>query len=262
MLCAVSGAAIAGSVTEQGETLGLGLGSPLPQGVYFLDTSSYISRSNKPDISAIVNIPVFVWSTPWTFFGGRVESYTGFGEDILNVAGHQSTGMYNIPLLVGEAWDLGDGLSFSNFVGGYAPMNAGGLATDNWVFNERSAMTYKLDGWEFTAHVVYGIVSKDIHTNQQDTPDYMNYDLTAVKTIGNWTFGPVAYGSRDLSSLGAGYKKQSQFAMGGLAGYNFGPCKVQLYLTHDVDETGYTGEDTRVFMRWIVPLGNPLNWLG
>ena len=254
LLCAVGGSAIAGSVTEQGETLGLGLGAPLPEGFYFADTSSYISRSNKPDISAVVNIPIVLWSTPWKLLGGRVEAYSGMPEDILTVAGHQSSGFYNVPLLVGEAWDLGHGVSVSNFVGGYAPMNTGGLATDNWVFNERAAVTYKVDGWNFTAHTIYGAVSRDVHTNAQDTPDYLNYDLTAVKTIGKWTLGPVAYGSRDLSGLGAGYKRQSQFAMGGLVGYNFGPCDVQLFVTHDVDQTGYTGEDTRAFMRWVIPI--------
>jgi hypothetical protein len=260
VLCAIAGSAVAGSVTEGGETLGLGLGAPLPQGLYFVDTSSYISRSNKPDINAVVNIPVVVWSTPWKLFGGRVEAYSALPEDTLSVGGVQSKGFYNIPLLVGEAWDLGDGLNVSNFIGGYSPMNTGGLATDNWVFNDRAAVTYNVDGWSFTTHTIYGYVGKDIHTGLQDTPDYMNYDLTALKTIGKWSLGPVAYGSRDLSGLGDGYKRQSQFAMGGFVGYNFGRLDWQCYVTHDVDETGYTGEDTRVFMRVIVPLGNPFNW--
>ena len=259
MLCVVGGnSAMAGSVSVGGETLGLALGAPLPQGLYFLDTSAYISRSNKPDISAIANIPVLAWSTPWTAFGGRIEVYTGLPMDILNVAGHQSSGVYNIPILAGEAWDLGNGLNVSNFIGGYTPMNAGGLATDNWVFNDRAAVTYKIDGWSFTAHLLYGVVGKDIHTNQQDAPDYMNYDFTAVKALGKWTLGPVAYGTRDLSSLGSGYTKQSQFAMGGFVGYNFGPVDLQFYVTHDVVQTGYTGEDTRAFMRWVIPLQLPL----
>jgi len=260
MMMLMASSAFAGSVTEQGETLGLALGAPLPEGVYFADTSSYISRSNKPDISAVVNIPTLVWSTPWKLFGGRIEGYTAVPEDMLTVEGHQSSGFYNIPLLIGEAWDVGDGLGVSNFVGGYSPMNTGGLATDNWVFNDRAAVTYKVDGWSITAHSIYGYVGKDIHTNQQDTPDYFNYDLSATKSLGKWSLGPVAYGSHDLSGLGSGYKKQSQFAMGGFVGYNFGPIDWQCYVTHDVDQTGYTGEDTRVFMRVIVPLGNPLNW--
>jgi hypothetical protein len=254
MLCAVGGSAMAGSVTETGETLGLALGAALPEGVYFLDTSSYISRENKPHIDAIVNIPVIAWSTPWTAFGGRIEAYAAVPQDMLNVGGQHSSGFYNDALLVGEAWDLGHGLNFSNFVGGYAPMNARGLATNNWVFNERAALTYMVNGWNLTAHVIYGVVGKDLQTNLQDTPDYLNYDLTAVKTIGKWTLGPVAYGSTDLSSLGGGYVRQRQFAMGGFVGYDFGPLSLQFYVTHDVTETGYTGEDTRAYLRWVVPL--------
>jgi len=245
---------MAASVTEAGETIGLALGAPLPQGFYLLDTSSYISRSNKPDINAIVNIPTLAWSTPWTAFGGRIEGYTAVPEDILNVAGTQSSGVYNIPLLVGEAWDLGRGLNASNFIGGYTPMHTGGLATNNWVFNDRAAVTYLAHGWNLTAHVIYGYVGKDIRTHVQDTPDYMNWDLTAVKTIHKWTLGPVGYASRDLSSLSGGYTRQGQFAMGGFLGYDFGPVNMQFFVTHDVVQTGYTGEDTRAFMRWIIPL--------
>jgi Putative MetA-pathway of phenol degradation len=254
LLCLAGGPALASSVTEAGETVGLALGAPLPEGLYFLDTASYISRANKPDIEAFVNIPVVAWSTPWMLFGGRVEAYAAFPQDILNVGGHYSSGFYNIAGLVGEAWDFGNGWNFSNFVGGYTPMEAGGLATNNWVFNERAAVSYVANDWNLTVHTIYGVVGKDVRTHLQDTPDYLNYDLTAVKTFGNWTLGPVGYGSTDTSSTGPGYVEQSQFALGGLIGYNFGPVTWQFYITHDVTETGYTGEDTRAFMRWVVPL--------
>lgn len=254
LLCASGGAAIAGSVTEAGETVGLALGAPLPEGWYFLDTASYISREGKPDIEAFVNIPVVAWSTPWTLAGGRIEAYAAFPQDILNVGGNYSSGFYNDALLIGEAWDFGNGLNFSQFFGGYGPMDAGGLATNSWVFNSRTALTYLKDDWNLTVHVIYGVLSKDQRTDIQVSPDYVNYDLTAVKTFGKWTVGPVGYGSADVSSIHTGYVEQSQFALGGFVGYNFGPITWQFYITHDVTETGYTGEDTRAFMRWVVPL--------
>jgi hypothetical protein len=253
MLCTVGGTAQAGSVTEAGETVGLAIGAPLPVGWYFLDTASYISRSGDPHIQAIVNIPVVAWSTPWMAFGGRIEAYTAFPQDALNVGGKYSSGFYNPALLVGEAWDLGNGFNFSNFVGGYAPMDAGGLATNNWVFNERAAVSYLANDWNLTAHLIYGVVGTDVRTGLQDTPDYLNYDLTAVKTLGKWTVGPVGYGSTDTSSI-QGVAAQSQFALGGLIGYNFGPLSFSFYMTHDIYESGYTGEDTRAFLRWVVPL--------
>jgi hypothetical protein len=71
------------------------------------------------------------------------------------------------------------------------------------------------------------------------------------------------YGSTDLGSPSAGRtltlygKKQSQFALGGLVGYNFGPVITQFYLTRDVAESNYNGYDTRAWTRVIVPLWNP-----
>ena len=254
MIGAVNSTAMAASVTEAGETLGLALGVPLPVGFYFLDTASYIHRSGQPNIDALVNIPTIAVSTPWTAFGGRIEAYSAFPEDYLSVNGQSSSGAYNPALLVGEAWDLGHGLNFSNFVGGYAPMNAGGLATNAWVFNERAAVTYLFDGWNFTSHWIYGVVGKDIKTDQQVMPNYLNYDLTAVKTIGKWSIGPVVYGSADLSSISTGYNRQQQIASGLMVGYNMGPAKFDFYMTHDVYQSGYTGEDTRAFIRCTVPL--------
>lgn len=254
LLCAASAPAMAGSVTEAGETVGLALAAPLPPGWYLVDTASYISRENKPDIEAVVNIPVIAWSTPWTLFGGRVEAYAAFPEDVLNVGGNYSSGFYNDALLVGEAWDFGNGWSFSAFVGGYGPMKANGLASNNWVFNFRPSVAYIANDWTFAVNVIYGILGNNLNAGGLNGPDYLNYDLTAVKTIGNWTIGPVGYGSADTSTPYAGYAQQSQFALGGFVGYGFGPVTWQFYITHDVTETGYTGEDTRAFMRWVVPL--------
>jgi hypothetical protein len=66
-----------------------------------------------------------------------------------------------------------------------------------------------------------------------------------------------AYGSTDLTSPIAGYQKQSQFAAGGLLGYDFGPIKLQAYATTDVFEHNYGGTDTRGWLRMIVPLWKP-----
>ena len=84
-----------------------------------------------------------------------------------------------------------------------------------------------------------------------------------TKHIDKWEVGLVGYGSTDLNGafrntdlLGAVHK-QSQFALGGLVGYNFGPVIAQVYLTRDISQSNYTGYDTRFWTRVIVPLGNP-----
>jgi len=44
----------------------------------------------------------------------------------------------------------------------------------------------------------------------------------------------VAYSSSDLTHPIASYQQQTQFAVGGLFGYDFGPLTLQAYATTDV----------------------------
>jgi hypothetical protein len=88
-------------------------------------------------------------------------------------------------------------------------------------------------------------------------PDFLNVDLTATKSFGKWAIGPVAFGSTDMTTPVAGYQRQSQIALGGLVGYDFGPIIVQGYVTTDVYEKNYGGFDTRVWGRLIIPIWNP-----
>ena len=70
--CCITTSALAGSVTQPGETVGLAVGAPLPQGLYFVNTGDWGNRSGV-DTSVGVDIPVLAWSTPWTFLGARVQ---------------------------------------------------------------------------------------------------------------------------------------------------------------------------------------------
>ena len=62
-LCTAA-SALAGSVTQPGETVGLAVGAPLPQGLYFVNTGDWGRRSDPADVSVGVDIPVLAWSTP------------------------------------------------------------------------------------------------------------------------------------------------------------------------------------------------------
>ena len=263
-LAAMSGAAVAGSITETGETVGLALGAPLPEGLYFVDTGSYISRSNG--VSAVVNIPVFAYSTGLKFLGGTPWGYIAIPEVAVGIEPPAGSGyfasMYNPALLVGLAWNLGNGFGFSDVVGGYGPMEGEverkvGLGCDCWVFNERAALSYTANGWNVTVHAIYGTAGEDLETHHTTTPGYLNVDMNALKSFGKWEVGPVAYTSTDTSTPYAGYKSNSQFAIGGFVGYGFGPVTTQAYMTHDVTESNYGGYDTRFYLRFVVPLWNP-----
>ena len=130
-------------------------------------------------------------------------------------------------------------------------------------------MSYTGNGWNLTANAIWGIQFDSV-TNCNPAfnpafsvgpcsinPNFLNVDLTATKKFGKWEIGPVGYYSTDLNSPLVGYQKQSQFAVGGLVGYDFGPVILQAYLTTDVYEKNYGGHDTRFWARVIVPLGNP-----
>jgi hypothetical protein len=251
---ALQGMASAGPVTEAGELCGLAMGAPLPPGFYFVDTASIVELGKDYHTNLYVNIPVVAWSTPWTIGTGRIEAYVAVPEVYIGVKGSTSTSaIYNPALLVGMAWSLGNGWSFSNFVGGYAPTAAPALAAqDEWVFNERAALSYTANGYNFTAHITYGVTGNNQRTNLKGTPDYINYDLTGTKTFGKWEAGVVAFGTNDLSQGSSSHL----FEAGGLVGYNFGALTGQLYMTHsiDADQASYGDGDTRFFARVIVPL--------
>ena len=145
------------------------------------------------------------------------------------------------------------------------------VAFDSTSLNQRFALSYTGDHWNLTANVIFGFQLDQVTNHPQASPcpvsqafahngcnpNYLNIDLTATKTFGKWELGPVGYYSSDLSTPVSRYLKQSQFALGGLIGYEFGPVILQGYFTTDIYEKNYRGNDTRVWTRVIVPIGNP-----
>src|SRR5262245_37307159 len=66
--------ALAASVTQPGETVGLNAGAPLPQGWYAINTVDWGCRNTTPQHTCTgLTIPVVAWSTPWTILGGRLQ---------------------------------------------------------------------------------------------------------------------------------------------------------------------------------------------
>ena len=101
--------ALAGSVTQPGETVGLNVGAPLPQGWYAINTVDWGCRNTDPRHTCTgLTIPVVAWSTPWTIFGGRVQLLGAWPAVEVGVQrnpgidpGTYFNGMYN-PLVAGQ----------------------------------------------------------------------------------------------------------------------------------------------------------------
>jgi hypothetical protein len=242
------GAATAGSVTQPGETIGYATGAPLPQGWYFADTTDYGQRTPPSNAQATVTIPLIVWSTPFHFLDARVQALVAAPLVQAGTPGSSVSGWYN-PWVAGQlAWDLGNGLGVSYLFGFYAGV-ASPVADHSGSINQRFAISYTGGGYNLTANLIYGNQMSS-HTN----PDFLNLDLTATKGFGKWSVGPVGYYSTDTSTPFVGYQRQSQFALGVLVGYDFGPVIMQSYLTRGVTQSNYGGNDTRLWLRFIIPL--------
>ena len=214
-----TGAANAGSIEPPGWTAGIALGGPLPEGVYFINNASVGGWRGVDDSKSSlgINIPLVAWSTPWTLPGGGRIEFLGAWPEISggipqlpqagfpSWAGRDYTELYNPVGFIGAAWDLGGGFGFSAFIGGWAPIDNSlrQCGFDSWVLSERVNLAYAANGWKLAANLTFGQPGNTQVTTVLGTgqilPDYINYDLTATKTIGKWEVGLVAFGSADTS---------------------------------------------------------------
>jgi Putative MetA-pathway of phenol degradation len=131
------------------------------------------------------------------------------------------------------------------------------VAFDSTSFNQRFALGYTANGWNLTANAIWGIQADQRTTTIN--PDFVNVDPTATKKICNGELGLVGLYSTDTTTPVPGYRRESQFALGPLVGYNFGPVILQAYLTRDVAESNYSGFDTRLWGRIIIPVPDPVS---
>jgi hypothetical protein len=273
--------ALAGSVTQPGETVGLNVGAPLPQGWYAINTVDWGCRNTNPQHTCTgLTIPVVAWSTPWTLFGGRVQFLAAWpavevgvqrtSSPVGTLQGDYFNGMYN-PAVFGQlAWDLGYGWGFSYLLGAYFDYSSP-VAWSDTSINQRFALSYTANDWAATVNVIWGIHTESVTDRAQLSPcpvsvavvsptglgcnpNFINVDLTIGHSFGKWQVAWVGFGSSDLNEPVLGYQKQSQFATGGLLGYDFGPVVLQGYITTDVYEKNYGGRDIRGWARIILPL--------
>ena len=273
--------ALAGSVTQPGETVGLNVGAPLPQGWYAINTVDWGCRNTNPQHTCTgLTIPVVAWSTPWTLFGARVQFLAAWpavevgvqrtSSPVGTLQGDYFNGMYN-PAVFGQlAWDLGYGWGFSYLLGAYFDYSSP-VAWSDTSINQRFALSYTANDWAATVNVIWGIHTESVTDRAQLSPcpvsvavvsptglgcnpNFINVDLTIGHSFGKWQVAWVGFGSSDLNEPVLGYQKQSQFATGGLLGYDFGPVVLQGYITTDVYEKNYGWRDIRGWARIILPL--------
>src|ERR1700743_3924207 len=168
-VCICTSSALAGSVTQPGETVGIPTGAPLPQGLYFTDTLDWGFRTTNPTTCRGITSPIVTWSTPSTFLGARLQVFTVTPFIELGTHNDYNASLYN-PALFGQlAWDLGNGFGFSYAFGSYVGISEP-VAWGSTSLNQRFALSYTANGWNLTANVVYGIQADSITNQAQISP--------------------------------------------------------------------------------------------
>lgn len=253
LLC--SHVAFSRPVTAPGIFVGMPMGKPFPLGWYLMDLPAYVDVpvNNNPSTNVFLNSTGLAYVAPYTVAKGQLEIYGSFNVGYFKSAEQPSWlgNLYNPDLMVGLAWDLGHHLYFSDFIGTYFPMNTPGLSTDQFVFNNRAALTYFNDKNEITAHVIYGVPGYNYSSIKPDLPQYVNLDLTLTHRFKELEIGPIAFGSWDCNTN----DQWSQFAIGGLIGYDFGPFSLQGWIAKDTNANHWGGYALSGFLRLIIPFG-------
>lgn len=271
---AMTTAAYAGATAQPGETAGLAMGAPLPEGVYFVNTLDWgVRKLPGEDVKVGVTIPVIAWSTPWSILGGNFQLLVETPAVHADLPGGalDNYGFYNPFTAAKLAWDLGGGFGVSYLSGIYWNVGDRNIRVRATTWRQDFAVSYTGNGWNLSANLIWGIT---FDTDKQvkralggDISNGFNLDLTATKTFGKWEFGVVGFGSteydrpRNLRRGPLRVGKTEQFAVGPLVGYNFGPVILQAYLTRDVYAKNTVGaldkKDTRGWARIIIPLWTP-----
>ena len=262
--------AFGGSVTRPGDTIGLPVGVPLPEGLFLGNNTTYECRNTSPeDLCYFTDTPIFVWSTPWTIFGARLQPTFGPLVPVaFNDAANNIDGLFNSFGAVQLIWDLGNNWGVSYMLGGYTDSHSD-VGFSSGSLNQRFGLSYIGDGWNLSANVIWGIQFDEVTNDPQISPcptqpnkgcnpDFLNIDLTATKRFGAWELGPVGTFSTDLNKPVPEYQKQSQLALGGLVGYYFDRVSVQAYVTSDVYAKNFGGdENISGNFRITIPLWTP-----
>ncbi len=261
--------ALVAAQSEPGVLIGASAGVP-PPGIYMFNqvftyqanltgpgVASALGGNTKTGVQAAVDVQGFLFVPGWTFLGATYDAVLvqpfvmdSFGAPI-NV---QQTGVHNTYIVPVElSWKLADsGFAIKTGLGIYTPdgtvtgfTGTGGVGAPYWTFQPEFIASYLKDGWNLSA-AIYAELNTRNTVSQYTSGDLLHVDLTATKTIGKWTFGPVAYYvgqvSNDSCTATCGYatgtllnaQRYNVWAVGGLVGYNFGPANLSVWATQEV----------------------------
>jgi hypothetical protein len=246
-------------ISQPGETMGVALGAPLPEGVFFVDLESYGKTDGSPSRLG-VNIPLVAWSTPFSFYDTRLEVLYAAPFTHVDGAIGNRVDSYSQALLVGGAHSFGNGFNLAVFAG-VRPEDNFTNATRGTGADLRASLSYVANGINATLTFAY---SGDFG-GEPGFNDNVYVDYTLTKKFDKLEVGLVGYAQTDLdqgfqTNGFGGQAIHRSVAVGGLVGYDFGRFTLQGMVTREVANGPYggyslgTGKETRGWVRLIVPL--------
>ncbi len=271
----MSGTAKAQIVGQPCETCGVALGAPLPEGVFFVDLEDYGKRSGQANRLG-VNVPISVWSTPFSFYNTRLEVLAAIPV-FTHIDGPTANrvDLYSQGLLFALAHDFGNGFNAA-IIGGPRGADNFTQAGRGAIADLRASISYVKDGFNATVTANYGgnLGGKVTAFGAFGTPtagfdDNIFIDYTLTKKFNKFEIGVIGYYQTDINGP---VVRQRSLAVGGLIGYDFGKFTLQAYATREVyvRNGGYglgqpsigagggagvnNDYDTRGYIRFIVPL--------
>ncbi len=227
------------------------------------------NQANGLYLPAIAQAVPLLWVPGWNFLGASysmaaVQAFYEFqvlagspggpwggSPGAVLATGYTTANTYWNPINL--SWNLGGGWFVAAGLGITGPDGtryAGTPNPDYWTFEPTLAISYLNANWNLTANFFY-----DINTASAGvccagavitSGNALYGDFHALYKFGKWSLGPVAYfeqqttadsgpGCTLASGKPSGFcANMSNFAVGGLVGYDFGPVDMQLWITDSV----------------------------
>ena len=258
-------------LTKPGAFIGSSAGVP-PPGIYmFNQVFTYQSNLTGPGTALInppgtkktgvqgnVDVQGFLFVPGWTFLGATYDAVIVqpfISQSLGSPINAQAAGMFNTYIVPVElSWKFGTsgfavktGLGIGLDDGTTTGINGlGNVANPYFTFQPELIVSYLKDGWNLSV-AMYDEINTENRVTHYTTGDIFHADFTATKTIGKWTFGPVAYYYGQVTndscpasciatgeSTAAHAQRYNMWAAGALLGYDFGPAAVSVWATQEV----------------------------
>lgn len=256
------------TLVERGIAAGYPFGGILEPGLEYMNLNAYISHphtTETPSRNLIGEIPVFIYNSKENFLlNGQLQIHVTTPTLVLEKGGEKRASSwygysFNPFGIVGLAWRLPLGFSFSNAVGGLAPWHSniddenrpvvfGPQASNSWTFVETFGFShYVKDDHNFTTVMFLGFPGIDYNYHEKVEPDFINLCFTFTKRFQHLEFGPIAYFTADFGTN----QNQQQFAVGPLVGYHWKHTYLQFWWAHDTYHNNFESLHSGGFVRFV-----------